>query len=55
MTAAIEDQERLLGVIIGTNGQDDLIWFYNVLGIAVELFSGRSKISYLRIVANHFF
>ena len=55
LTAAIEDQKRLLGVIIGTKGQDDLIWFYNVLGIAVELSSGRSKISHLRIVANHFF
>jgi len=55
LAAAIEDQKRLLGVIIGTNDQDDLIWFYNVLGIAVELFSGRSKISHLRIVKNHFF
>ena len=53
--AVIEDQKRLLGVIIGTKGQDDLIRFYNVLRIAVELFSGRSKISHLRIVANHFF
>ena len=55
MVAAIEDQKRLLGVIIGTKGQEDLIWFHNVLGIAVELFSGRSKTSHLRIVANHFF
>jgi hypothetical protein len=55
LTAPIEGQKRLLGVIIGTKGQDDLIWFYYVLGIAVELFSGRSKISPLRIIANHFF
>jgi hypothetical protein len=55
LVAAIEDQKKLLGFIIGTEGQHDLIWFYNVLGIAVELFSGRSKISHLRIVANHFF
>ncbi len=53
--AVIEDQKRLLGVIIGTKGQDDLIWFYNVLGIAVELFSGRSKTFHLGIAANHFF
>ena len=53
--AAIEDQKRLLGVIIGTEGQHDLIWFYNVLGIAVELSSGKSKIFSLRIIANHIF
>jgi len=55
LVAATVDQKRLLGFIISTEGQLDLIWFYYVLGIAVELFSGRSKISPLRIIANHFF
>jgi hypothetical protein len=55
LVAATEYEKRLLGFIISTEGQLDLIWSYNVLGIAVELFSGRSKISPLRIVANHFF
>ncbi len=53
--AAIEDQKRLLGVISCIKGEHDLIWFHNVLRIAVELSSGKSKISHLRIVANHFF
>ena len=55
MVADVEAQKRLLGVISCIKGEHDLIWFYNVLGIAVELFSGRSKTSPLRIVANHFF
>lgn len=53
--AAIEDQKRLLGVISCTKGERDLIWFLTVLGISVNLSFGKSKISPLRIVANHFF
>jgi hypothetical protein len=55
LVAATVDQKRLLGFIISTEGQLDLIWFCSVLGIAGELFSDRSKISHLRTVANRFF